>query len=604
MESDSIVLTEDNSGFIKKLFIRHTLPGVTAQVTAVIGPVVCGLIAGFAFDSSGLAVVGLFSPFFFLAGFFGTIIASGSTTIAAKYIGKDDSTRVSEIYTLALIMTVGFAVLMGLIMYLLQAPILTQLTRGSELYDLAADYYLPNIFYTVLTVIIFLPISWARLIGKPKIPLIMTIVLTCASVLFALFYTFVLGMGLHGLALAQAYATALSLLVAFALFYKARNAARPNEKTDVHPNGAGAAGDRHSNVCLPLKKPLHIKSDTIAILTAGSPPGLSRLYRFLNIFIINAILMHAVGASAVAIFSMLNLLLRFITALSNGISGVGMPIAGVLNQERDLISLRQLAKALFSYGNILIIPVAILLLVLRQYVSGLFGITYPAAFFALICFSLYIPLYMNGSLFISWYTSVRRTGLANIITFAQDMLLMPLFALILTGSGDNIWLHLPLAGVVTMLLLLILICVTGMLPKIEHSKAALSFSVHCDAIEASKASAAVSDFFEENSFDKRKTMILSMAIEELIMLFAKYGMQEHRDDISIRIMFFDGGTVMRLRTGGKKFDPIEFYRECTENSDDIDDEMLDLMGLKYIVKTAEVIYYRETFGVNNLVIII
>jgi hypothetical protein len=31
---------------------------------------------------------------------------------------------------------------------------------------------------------------------------------------------------------------------------------------------------------------------------------------------------------------------------------------------------------------------------------------------------------------------------------------------------------------------------------------------------------------------------------------------------------------------------------------------VDLMGVKYIVGAAKVVYYRETFGVNNLVIIL
>jgi hypothetical protein len=132
---------------------------------------------------------------------------------------------------------------------------------------------------------------------------------------------------------------------------------------------------------------------------------------------------------------------------------------------------------------------------------------------------------------------------------------------------------------------------------------ARAFSVSCDALKANEASAAVGDFCEAQGLERRKTMLLSLAIEELIALIAdKAAPAKQREDISVRLMFFTGGIVLRLRCGGHKFNAVQYYKDNLGQGDF--EDRIGLMGVKYIVETAEVVYYRETFGVNNLVIII
>jgi anti-sigma regulatory factor (Ser/Thr protein kinase) len=176
------------------------------------------------------------------------------------------------------------------------------------------------------------------------------------------------------------------------------------------------------------------------------------------------------------------------------------------------------------------------------------------------------------------------------------MLLPPLLALLFAiPGGDIIWLHLPAAGVSMGLLLLL----TRQRNKTAPDDTALAFSVERDAVKAGEASAAVSDFCGDQGFAVKQTMLLSMAVEELIVLIA----EQNADggDISVRLSRFEGGIVLRLRDTGQRFNPLEFCKDRL--TDDIEDS-IGLMGIKYITEAAEVVYYRETFGVNNLVVII
>jgi len=574
-------LTEDNSGFIRRLFLRHVSPGVAAQVISIISPIVFGVMAGSLYGKTGLAVIGLFAPFFFLAGFFGTIIASGSATMAAKYIARDDERRVSGIYTLALGLSLLCAgVLFGLGV-LFRDPILSMLARNGDLLKPVADYYIPSLWYTCFTVIVYVPLFWARLLGKSLISLVLTFILTGVSIILGVFYTYVLQLGLEALAIAQAVATALAVVVSLLLLHFPENGLR-------------------------TRFPHFIRKDTAEMILAGSPPGLSRLYRFLSLIYVNAVLLDVSGIEAVAIFGILNMLLRFITAISNGISGVQMPIAGVLYEERDSTSLRQLARVSFLSGNAAILVSAGLILLFHQGIAVLFGADNSLLFPALICFCIYLPFYINGSLSISWYTAVRRLKIANVITLAQDLAFPTFLAAVFLYmlSGINVWLHLPVSGAITIVLLL-LMRYQDKAGSVSTDTAAadtsLAFSVERSPDKAGEASAVVGDYCEEQGMDRRKSMLLSMAIEEMVVLIAEQN--PDGGDLSVRLTGFNGGTIMRLRDTGQIFNPIAYYQEQLLKADDIEDS-ISLMGVKYITEAAEVVYYRETFGVNNLVIII
>jgi len=569
-------LTEDNSGFIQRLFLRHVRPGVISQIVSTIGPIVCGIIAGTVFGKPGLAVIGLFSPFFFLAGFFGTIIASGSSTLAAKYIALNDDRRVYGIYTLAMGLTIALAFLLFLIGWLLKDSILVWLVADGELFEPASRYYMPSLWYTCLTIMIYMPLFWARLLGRPSIAMVMTLTLTGASIILGFAYSYTYNMDLEGLAIAQALATAFAVISALVLLH-------------IPKDG------------LKFRTPQHLRADTMELITAGSPPGLSRLYRFLSLLFINAVLLNVSGTEAVAVFGVLNMLLRFITALANGISGVQMPIASVLREERDKTSLDQLARISFFFGNAAVLFLSVIMLIFQQSIASLFNISSTMFFSALVCFCIYIPFYMNGSLFISWYTAIRQVQLANIVTLAQDIFLPAVLILFFASvfGGNSVWLHLPVSGVLTALLLILM----QLLKKKEITAAGttLAFSIERDPDKASEASAAVGDFCEEQGLERRQSLLLSMAIEEMVVLIAENNPEG--DNISVRLTRFDGGIVLRLRDAGRRFNPINYYNERLNSAEDFEDS-IDLMGVKYITEAADVMYYRETFGVNNLVVII
>jgi hypothetical protein len=62
----------------------------------------------------------------------------------------------------------------------------------------------------------------------------------------------------------------------------------------------------------------------------------------------------------------------------------------------------------------------------------------------------------------------------------------------------------------------------------------------------------------------------------------------------------EGLIIIRIRNSGKYFNPVEYYYE----NKDTEAGFEKIMGIMMILKMARQVEYRETFGVNNLIITI
>ena len=73
--------------------------------------------------------------------------------------------------------------------------------------------------------------------------------------------------------------------------------------------------------------------------------------------------------------------------------------------------------------------------------------------------------------------------------------------------------------------------------------------------------------------------------------------------MDVRI-FVDDEIILRIRNRGKLFNPIDYYYESQENEDELDFAMSDALGIEMISKAAKSVYYKSTFGINNLTVVI
>ncbi|MEG1578225.1 MAG: hypothetical protein RR336_05630, partial [Oscillospiraceae bacterium] len=144
--------------------------------------------------------------------------------------------------------------------------------------------------------------------------------------------------------------------------------------------------------------------------------------------------------------------------------------------------------------------------------------------------------------------------------------------------------------------------------RYEESGTYISFSVLSQEEDIMNASTKISEFCEHNQLDTRRSMLISLALEEMLISISSHCFQDGKlQEMNVRIIIVPDEVrgehviVLRIRCSGTPFNPIAYYESCRqENPDEFDDSV----GIKMIVKSAHSVDYKSTFGINNLTIIL
>ena len=123
-----------------------------------------------------------------------------------------------------------------------------------------------------------------------------------------------------------------------------------------------------------------------------------------------------------------------------------------------------------------------------------------------------------------------------------------------------------------------------------------SFSVKNSLESITQSSEGISEFCELNDFGSKLTMTISLAIEETLVLVREHCSLEKDDTMNVRLLATEDKVILRIRNGGRYFNPLDFVKEAG-NAEDV-------MGIKMILGLALNIDYRNTFGINNTTVLL
>jgi len=361
---------------------------------------------------------------------------------------------------------------------------------------------------------------------------------------------------------------------------------------------------------------IYIKTKLASILFAGSPMALNNLFTLIKVFVFNSLLINLSANSSLATISVIWTLNNFVFALSSGLGQAIVPLVGVFNQEKDNTSMCQIVKLALSIGLAMFSLLSLFLIIFWKQIFTLFGLTNIGQNeqWIMILFALKLIIEVSNVILSFYFTGTGKIWLANVITIGKGILfILPIayiFSFFIGATG--IWLSFSLAEACTFILLLICSFIKYksesnlsfpllMDKKFEDSGRYISFSVANNTEAITDASTKVTDFCEANELSPKQIMLISMSIEEILGLIIIHSANKTHDFVAVRIIISYSTIILRMRNIGEKFNPIEYY--WANISDDIE-KSIDIIGIKYILDTAEIVDYRETFGINNLVIIL
>lgn len=581
---------KQNNFFLKTVYGKYVIASVLSMLAASMGGMIDTVIVGRFLGETGLAAMSLVSPVYLSYYTIGAVIGMGASIAGNLYIGKNDYEAYRQVFTLSFWMTAVVCALTTIAALLCIEPLLSLLGGEGLVKEFAADYLFWYIVGGSGTLFIYLPLNFLKCEGKPQVSSFLFLLSGGINVLLTwLFMSPVCGMGMKGASIATGISMNLTAIIGlYFLFCRTENTRLVKMRPTIRMAGE--------------------------ILVCGSPNGCNNLLNALKILLINGMILRIDGAVYLPVFSLVKSVSDLATGVCIGAASALMPIVGVFLGEKDGGSIRRVCRRAMRVGGILTVGLSAMIALFPNMFCFLFNITEPSAregsrgamaWLAVSLLFAFPNLMMSG-----YFNTIRRPMLSNLILSLRLLVYLGP-AVLLLGSfvgAEGIWMSLAAADLLTLgTVLLVVKAIRRRSPCLDRyllntsmeGEGEISFSVRNTVEDIMFASNKITDFCESSGLGVKKTMQVSLAIEEMLTVIITYCMDEEKEQfIDIRIVKIGEDALLRIRNSGKIFDPVSFYEENRER-----EEMEErVLGIKMIAGTAKKIEFRETFGMNNLMI--
>jgi Na+-driven multidrug efflux pump len=559
-------LMEDNDILINKCFRKYLFPSILALLGGNISIMIDNVIAGSVIGSDALAATSLVYPVFFIWTTLGMLVNAGAASLASVAIGKNDKKTTNRLFTLAILLSLVLGGMVSVLTTVFLAPLTRSLGAAGNLYGMVYDYCRILCPGGLGIVLLYLPLNFFRIQGRARLGMAIFIIMAALDIALDLLFVLVFNMGMAGLALA----TVLSALIAVALvapflFFK---------------------DDAYQVVA--VRDALELVK---AILKTGSPLALGNFYSMVRLFLLNVIIL-AVGGPMAAV--------------------------GVFYGELDLTSVKKVVKLALKFGLRAMTGFFLLTLLFAKPICLLFGLDTPEqlqmAMPAVIICAFSLIGAMGNNVFIYYYLTIGRMGLANLITLLRGLALAVLLAFLFSKIMGlyGVWFSFTVSEAATFLILWATVRrvlvkepdLQGILLINQNSAAksqSISFSVANNTEAIMGSSEKIGEFCESAALTPKQAMMVSLAIEEILLLLTEHAFSNgNKHFIDVRIYVGDEDIIMRFRCDGKKFNPITYYQTELQNAAELN--LGDSMGLQLISKSVKQVEYTTNFGLNNLII--
>lgn len=356
---------------------------------------------------------------------------------------------------------------------------------------------------SVFTMGLYIPTNYLQIEGKNRHISVMFGILVVADILLDFLFIIVLPMGISGAASASVISTVIACVYGFIALQKG-----------------------YTNYHFGLKLPSDIKNT----IKSGSPMALGNLYDTVRLLVLNVVILRFYGTGVSVVWAAVNTLCELSLIIISGVPRAAFPMTAAFSSTRENSGIRILVRLESRIGVVLSLAFTILLVCLCIPIRIMFGLE-SNMLFPCLCVGISTLLSTVCSIWESYFNAVKMISLSNILACARKMLFPIIAAVLISAAGGIIWLFLPVSGAITIVFGLL---ITHVVHKkslgkehflsrylllddiLEREKKVLDFSIKADMDSVCRASEQIKDFCADNNMNKKQTVRLGLAIEELL----------------------------------------------------------------------------------------
>lgn len=577
------------NGFIEGTLVKFMASTVGAYFLSCLSVVITGIMVGLLVDSNGLAAVSFCLPVYYFFAAVGTLIHTGTSIFAAGRIGKKDIKGANRYYTLSYVATLGFSVVILALGIIFINPITSFLGASGELFTITRNYLLILFIGVPAALFMYFPINYLRLSSRSDLAPLCYLIQAISAIVFTYVFIVYFKMGVMGAALATVVSNVLLGIVGAIFVIK---------YSDFK--------------FVSIRK---CKNEILSSFKVGLPISLDSVGCLIRVLFMNTLALKIGGTVGVCIVGIVTSVAEFCVAFLLGAPQSMVSLIAIFSSERDTFSIRETVKSSLRFGLLTTSVFAVLLSYLSPMVAKIYGIVDPALNEVT---ANSIRIFVPGLLFglvtctlATLYSATDNSTLASVSVMLRNFVFVIPMALLLTSfRKSTVFLiaSLPAAEVLTLVTVLVSAAVISRFSKkkrgvmlldetVERSGRIAAFSVENNTEAIVKCSQSVSEFCETNELSSKISMALSLSIEEMLTVISEKCLEGKEDEfIDVRIFCSADIVGLRIRNGGKRFNILEY---AEQNADS-----MDCMGIMMIKKLSDVVEYLNTFGANNLLVIL
>lgn len=570
---------KQDTAFLKSTFRKSVFPCMLTILSVNVNVFVDGILVGNRIGADALAAINLSLPVYLLLCVAGSLLASGTAVNAARAIGSNDGEKSKEYYRTCVVATFFTSIFITAAGLAFRDSIVAFLCSDRRIQPYVMEYTVITLAGALPKIMIYVPFWYLRLDGKNIAVTVMMSIMSIGNIVLDIILVYVFNMGVFGAGLASVIATTLAFMAgcvrlagkdcffSFKLFNKPFISRRFSEWKDI--------------------------------LGTGMPSALNNLFSAIRLIILNDMLLRYGGGDMVAVFTAVNGIAGFGECITLGIPQAASAILGVYSGEKDNGSCALLVKLEWLSGCACSGFFFVLSIAGAGAIREMYGmensLLVPLFWMALSVFPALLCNILSG-----YYNMAGKNLWSNGIIFLR-VIFMPCAGLLLAMHfGWSVYSFLFFAEMATILCWFLAAKIRHVFHRndtvfllmdtsLEREGKVLNFSVKSEPADICNASERITEFCRLNGMDPKKTMRIQLALEEVMTLISQVNGGDKELNFDLRVYSLEGVTGIRIRYGGREFNPFGEEKEG--------DEMY--IGIKMIKKLVEKYLYQRTFGVNT-----
>lgn len=576
---------ERNYNIISAKYKKFLLPTVILSMAMYMSVIIDGIIVGNLIGPNALAAIALLIP---ITGLFSTIywtFGIGGSVLSAIAKAERNEMKSRIYFSLSIISLLVIGLVIAILGFFYIGEISKVFSNSEVLLPFVIDYG-RILFMGAPLLFIALGISYfMRAEDKPHLATAVLISSNFVNIIMDIVYIKFFNLGIGGAALATVTGYLVGMI--FIVKYLISN-------------------DRETRFTNIFKSKIKNLKE---IIFSGFPPASGQLFILLKTFFINIIILSTIGEAGTVAFAICFDCLIIASIPIIGVCQTMSPIVSVFYSEKDFSGVKFVMRKSFKIAIFSCILLTIFLILFPNIILDIFGVTGINNIIvgeeAIRIFSLSFIGTSITFLMLFYTQAIQKKLISFIISISQGLLILVPSAYILSHliGGLGIWISFLIAEIGTIIIIYLITIIISkkskgkysgilMLPKSKEGSV-LDVTIKSSVDDAVGLSEKLIKFAEENGVDKKTSIYVGIAIEEMVVNTIKYN-SDSIDYIDVLSEIDENEIRISFKDSGIEYDPTK----------DVVTEESDFENIHVLKKIGDKISYARLIGLNSTIITI